>query len=178
MHWRDRIYACLALFAAALSCAPLQAALPVPTTRPLYFQHLTIRDGLSQGTVDAFLQDSQGYLWLATESGLNRYDGNSVRVYHRDRANSHALASDYVWTIAEDAHTDLWLATDGGGVARWQRSSDQFQVFRHDPAPGRSTASRHARRGCRRDRARGSRPRRSMPRSHGPDRTRSSRSRP
>jgi signal transduction histidine kinase/ligand-binding sensor domain-containing protein/CheY-like chemotaxis protein len=127
---------------ALLACgAPARAAVPVPAVRPLYFEHLTMRDGLSQSTVESFLQDSRGYLWLATESGLNRYDGNSLRVYHRDRADPHALASDYIWTIAEDAHADLWLATDGGGVARWQRSSDQFQLFRHDAARPDSLAS-------------------------------------
>jgi signal transduction histidine kinase/ligand-binding sensor domain-containing protein/DNA-binding response OmpR family regulator len=121
--------------------APARAAVPVPTVRPLYFEHLTMRDGLSQSTVEGILQDSQGYLWLATESGLDRYDGNSLRVYHRDRGEPHALASDYIWTIAEDAHADLWLATDGGGLARWQRSSDQFQLFRHDAARPDSLAS-------------------------------------
>jgi signal transduction histidine kinase/ligand-binding sensor domain-containing protein/CheY-like chemotaxis protein/HPt (histidine-containing phosphotransfer) domain-containing protein len=127
------------LFAAAV--APSSAAVPVPPVRPLYFEHLTMRDGLSQSTVEGFLQDSQGYLWLATESGLDRYDGNSVRVYHRERGNPHALASDYIWTIAEDSNSDLWLATVGGGVARWQRRDDEFQLFRHEAARPDSLAS-------------------------------------
>ncbi|MGH8132654.1 MAG: two-component regulator propeller domain-containing protein, partial [Steroidobacteraceae bacterium] len=120
---------------------PAQAAAPVPAAPPLYFEHLTMRDGLSQSTVEGILQDSQGYLWLATESGLDRYDGNSIRVYRRERGNPHALASDYIWTIAEDAHADLWLATVGGGVARWERRTDQFQQFRHDPGKPDSLAS-------------------------------------
>ena len=132
------------LIAGALACAAgglVQAAAPVPQVRPMYFEHLTMRDGLSQSTVEGMLQDSRGYLWLATESGLDRYDGYSVRVYHRERGNPRALASDYVWTIAEDAHGDLWLATIGGGVERWQRASDQFQQFRHDPRQPASLAS-------------------------------------
>jgi len=133
-----------ALLAAAWLCAPggpAQAAVPVPGVRPIYFEHLTMRDGLSQSTVEGILQDSQGYLWLATESGLDRYDGTSFRVYRRERGNPHALASDYIWTIAEDARSDLWLATVGGGVARWERRTDQFQVFRHDPSRADSLAS-------------------------------------
>jgi len=133
-----------ALLSSAWLCGPLgpvHAAAPVPAVRPMYFEHLTMRDGLSQSTVEGILQDSHGYLWLATESGLNRYDGNSIRAYHRERGNPHALASDYVWTMAEDAHGDLWLATIGGGVERWQRSSDSFQQFRHDPAQPASLAS-------------------------------------
>src|SRR5919112_712072 len=109
----------LNLFRAFLACTTLatigvaQAAAPVPGARPIYFEHLTMRDGLSQGTVMSILQDSQGYLWLATESGLDRYDGYSIREYRRERGNEHGLASDYIWKIAEDARGDLWLATVG-----------------------------------------------------------------
>ncbi|HYM28048.1 MAG TPA: two-component regulator propeller domain-containing protein, partial [Steroidobacteraceae bacterium] len=129
---------------AALAClghGPARAEAPVPAVRPLYFEHLGLRDGLSHSTVEGILQDSRGYLWLATESGLDRYDGHSMRVYRRERGNPHALASDYVWTIAEDAHGDLWLATIGGGLERWRRDSDRFEQFRHDPARADSLAS-------------------------------------
>ncbi|HMD29650.1 MAG TPA: two-component regulator propeller domain-containing protein, partial [Steroidobacteraceae bacterium] len=129
--------ACVALMAPPAA----RAAAPVPATRPMYFEHLTMRDGLSQSTVNDILQDSKGYVWLATESGLDRYDGYSIREYRRERGNEQALASDYIWSIAEDARGDLWLATDGGGVARWDRRTEQFQQFRHDPQKSRSLAS-------------------------------------
>ena len=133
-----------ALIASTLLCAlgaPAQAAAPVPAVRPLYLEHLGLRDGLSHSTVEGILQDSRGYLWLATESGLDRYDGHSIHVYRRERGNPDALASDYVWTIAEDAHGDLWLATIGGGVEHWRRDSDRFEQFHHDPARADSLAS-------------------------------------
>lgn len=126
--------------APAAAAAP-SAPVPVPAARPLYFEHLTVHDGLSQSTVMGFLQDSQGYIWLGTESGLDRYDGYSIREYHRERGKRTGLASDYVWAIAEDGHNDLWLATDGGGVARWDRRTDQFQQFRHDPVAPQTLAS-------------------------------------
>ena len=130
-------------FAALLACAAAaaQAQPPVPEVRPMYFEHLTMRDGLSQSTVMSILQDSRGFLWLATESGLDRYDGYSIREYRRERGNEHGLASDYIWKIAEDARGDLWLATIGGGVARWDRGNDRFQAFRHDPENPDSLAS-------------------------------------
>ncbi|MDY6945082.1 MAG: two-component regulator propeller domain-containing protein [Pseudomonadota bacterium] len=113
----------------------------MPEVRPMYFEHLSVREGLSQSTVMSILQDSQGFLWLATESGLDRYDGYSIREYRRARGNEHGLASDYIWKIAEDARGDLWLATAGGGVARWDRHNDRFQQFRHDPLDPHSLAS-------------------------------------
>ena len=132
------LVACVAT--GALSAAAV-AAVPIPATRPMHFEHLTMRDGLSMSTINSIFQDSQGYIWLATEAGLNRYDGYSVRQFRRDRGNPHGLASDYVWSIAEDTQGDLWLATDGGGVARWDRRTETFQQFRHDPQQPQSLAS-------------------------------------
>ena len=132
------VVACLAT---AIVGAAAVAGPPIPAIRPMYFEHLTMRDGLSMSTINSILQDSQGYVWLATEAGLNRYDGYTVRQFRRDRGNPHGLASDYVWSIAEDAQGDLWLATDGGGVARWERRSETFQQFRHDPNQPQSLVS-------------------------------------
>jgi signal transduction histidine kinase/ligand-binding sensor domain-containing protein/CheY-like chemotaxis protein/HPt (histidine-containing phosphotransfer) domain-containing protein len=130
-----------ACIAAAVFGTAAHASPPIAAVRPLYFEHLTVRDGLSMGTVNSILQDSEGYVWLATESGLDRYDGYSIREYRRQRGSLHGLASDYIWSIAEDAGGDLWLATDGGGVARWERKTDQFQQFRHDSQLPQSLAS-------------------------------------
>ena len=139
---RGRILVVLAAcIGAAAPIAAGHAGAPIPATRPMYFEHVTMRDGLSMSTVNSILQDSQGYVWFATEAGLNRYDGYAIRQYHRERGNDHGLASDYIWSMAEDAHGDIWLATDGGGVARWQRATDKFQQFRHDASQPRSLAS-------------------------------------
>jgi ligand-binding sensor domain-containing protein len=133
--------ALLLILALASSAAIAVGAAPQRAARPLYFEHLTVRDGLSQSTVMSILQDSQGYLWLATESGLDRYDGYSIREYRRQRGDADGLASDYVWSIAEDASHDLWLATIGGGVERWDRRTDRFQQYRHDPNKPQTLAS-------------------------------------
>lgn len=125
----------------ALTNATVSATAPVPSVRPLYFEHLTARDGLSQGTVMSLLQDSQGYLWIGTESGLDRYDGYAIKAYRRQRGDSHSLASDYIWAIAEDGRHDLWLATDGGGVERWDRHTDQFVRYKHDSENPESISS-------------------------------------
>src|SRR5579862_7911206 len=125
----------------AASGGSVEAAAPIPAVRPVYFDHLTMRDGLSESSVQGILQDSQEYVWLTTESGLNRYDGYSVRVYRRERGIPGALPSDSIWTVAEDQQHDLWLATIGGGLVRWRRAADRFQQFAHDPTRADSLAS-------------------------------------
>ncbi len=96
---------------------------------PYVFERLGVRQGLSQNTVLDILQDSHGFIWLATENGLNRFDGYTVKTYYRDRFGSDGLASDYIWKIVEDARGDLWLASNEAGVVRWRRDHDEFQSF-------------------------------------------------
>ncbi len=112
---------------------------------PLLFRHLGAESGLPQSTVLATLQDRQGFIWLATEDGLARYDGYDVVRFGRDPDDPAGLASSFVWDLAEDAHGDLWLATRGGGVSRWSRRTGRFTTYRHDPADPDSLSSDTAR---------------------------------
>ena len=108
---------------------------------PMVFQHLGLDDGLSQSTVMATFQDSRGLIWIATESGLNRYDGYDVTVYSREPGNANALSSDYIWAIDEDANGDIWFATDGGGVSVWSHETDRFRTYSHESNDENSLSS-------------------------------------
>src|SRR5213078_4180527 len=118
------------------TCAGAHAA-----DAPLVLEHLTTSDGLPQGTVFATLQDSQGFVWLATEDGLVRYDGHELFRYAYSRTAHGGLPGNYIEAIVEDRHHDLWIAIKGGGLARWQRATDNFIVYRHDPKDSGSLAS-------------------------------------
>ncbi len=108
---------------------------------PMVVDHLTLQHGLSQVTVMDIHQDSQGFIWLATENGLNRWDGYEIKLYSRERGNPEGLGNDYVWAIDEDAEGKLWFATEGGGVAVWDGRKDRFSSFRHDPNDSRTLSS-------------------------------------
>lgn len=101
---------------------------------PMRFDRLWLDEGLSQSNVLAIHQDREGLLWIGTENGLNRFDGYEFRHYRRERGNPEALGSDFIFDIAEDADGDLWLATNGAGIARMNRASGTFTTYRHDPA--------------------------------------------
>jgi signal transduction histidine kinase/ligand-binding sensor domain-containing protein/CheY-like chemotaxis protein/HPt (histidine-containing phosphotransfer) domain-containing protein len=108
---------------------------------PLVLEHLTTAEGLSQGTVYDSLQDSQGFVWLATEDGLIRYDGLELYRYAYSRTAREGLPGNFIREIVEDAHHDLWIAIKDAGLARWNRATDTFTRFRHDPKDPGSLAS-------------------------------------
>jgi diguanylate cyclase (GGDEF)-like protein len=129
----------------ALRLACLASVVLVPGTeavaahqgwQPIRFRHLSLDDGLSQATVTTIYQDSRGFMWLGTVDGLNRYDGHSVVVYDADLADLESLPASTVWAITEDQQGDLWVATEGGGIGRWDHRTDRFVRYGHpdDPA--------------------------------------------
>jgi signal transduction histidine kinase/ligand-binding sensor domain-containing protein/CheY-like chemotaxis protein/HPt (histidine-containing phosphotransfer) domain-containing protein len=119
-----------------LSSAPAAADAP-----PLVLEHLTTADGLPQATVMTTLQDSQGFVWLGTEDGLVRFDGHALYRYARSRTEPGSLPGNYVWHVVEDADTNLWIAINDAGVAKWDRRTNSFTSYRHDPSNPGSLAS-------------------------------------
>ncbi|WP_299255603.1 two-component regulator propeller domain-containing protein [uncultured Cytophaga sp.] len=77
-----------------------------------------------------FLEDHTGTLWIATFNGLSKYlpAEDAFKTYKIDRAN---LISDknYVFDIFEDCHNQLWIGTNGGGLALFNRETETFQSF-------------------------------------------------
>ncbi len=69
-------------------------------------------NGLPQNTVHAILQTSDGYIWIATEEGLARFDGISFTVF--DKRNTAELKSNDIRALAEDSHGALWIGTADG----------------------------------------------------------------
>src|SRR5207245_2319040 len=110
-----------------LALAALAAAIPAgaASVRPIRFDHLSLEQGLSQSAVMDVLQDRRGYIWLATEDGLNRYDGVAFKAYKHDAADANSLPDSFVWDAEEDGVGNIWVATRGG-LAMWERASDRM----------------------------------------------------
>ena len=78
------------------------------------FDHLSVNDGLSQSSVYAIFQDSDGYIWFGTEDGLNRFDGTKFTVFKKDPLHSNSLSNSWIWDIDEDKYGNIWVATGNG----------------------------------------------------------------
>ena len=95
----------------------------------LLFQHLTVSNGLSQGTNPYIYRDSKGFVWLSSLYGLNRFDGQSVKVYKSDPTDSMTLLSENIQSsFFEDKETNLWFTTYES-VNVYVRAHDNFQHF-------------------------------------------------
>jgi len=84
---------------------------------PIRFTHIGLDEGLSQGSINAIIQDAQGFMWFATQDGLDRYDGNSFIHISQQPTLQGALPRNFVTAVASDRFGTLWIGTDGGGLA-------------------------------------------------------------
>lgn len=90
-----------------------------------YFKTLDIKDGLSQNTVNAILQDKQGFMWFGTKDGLNRFDGLSFRIFKKEESD---LGNNFITALYEDKEGCIWVGTDTG-VFVYDPMLDTFTRF-------------------------------------------------
>ncbi len=106
----------------ATSMAPAFAA-PPPE---LEFSRVATETGPSHNTIFAVTQDRQGFLWVGTQDGLNRFDGYEFRVYRHDPRDPHSLSSNRVRAVLEDSAGRLWIGTSAG-IDRLDRARQRFE---------------------------------------------------
>ncbi|HLZ88455.1 MAG TPA: two-component regulator propeller domain-containing protein [Puia sp.] len=106
----------------------------------LRFTHLSGEQGLSNSTIEAIYQDSQGFIWIGTRDGLNRYDGHEIVVYRNDPADSGSISDGYIRCILEDRDHQLWIGTVNG-LNRFDRAKDRFTRWKHRDADSGSLSS-------------------------------------
>ena len=78
------------------------------------FKHLSIEQGLSQSFAFCIVQDNNGFIWIGTETGLNKYDGYTFTVYESDVDNLNSLSNSYVTSICKDDYGIFWVGTEKG----------------------------------------------------------------
>jgi len=80
-------------------------------------------------------------MWFGTLNGLNRYDGKSFKVYKHDPDEPNSLSNNHVQAIHVDKNGTLWIGTYGGGVNKFERTTEKFTHYRHDPNNSNSLSS-------------------------------------
>lgn len=93
------------------------------------FGRLGVEQGLSHTTVWDVLQDRSGFLWVGTETSLQRFDGYEMVDFRHDGQDPHSLSDSGVMVMHEDAAGILWFATRSHGVNRYDPAKETFERF-------------------------------------------------
>lgn len=97
------------------------------------FRRFSLREGLSQSTVNSIVQDRLGFLWFGTQDGLNRFDGYSFKVFRVNPADSTGIADNFIWKILVSHSGELWIGTYNGGLNRFDPATERFTAYTHNP---------------------------------------------
>jgi signal transduction histidine kinase/DNA-binding response OmpR family regulator/ligand-binding sensor domain-containing protein len=114
----------LTVFLGFMSIQPLRAQdklLPV-------FQFKRV-DGISEQVRSRAVRDEEGFVWIGTARGLERFDGYGVRSYRNIPDDPHSLSSNTVTSLLLDTKKRLWVGTDGNGLSLYDRANDRFLNF-------------------------------------------------
>lgn len=127
MRPHDRLFLLIGIFSCMLSTtAPGQYY-----AQPL--ERITIEDGLSNNSINSVVQTNDGFLWVATKDGLNRYDGQSFKIFKNDPSDAASLPENYVMTLHEDKFGTLYVGTWGRGLYTFNRATETFVSLAASP---------------------------------------------
>lgn len=102
---------------AVLSCCILFLPFLLPASNPqdsLYFWNIGMKEGLPGSTIYAIEQDSLGFIWIATNDGLCRYDGADFRVFRHESGNPNSLSGNDIHNLFFDRQGNLWVMAANG----------------------------------------------------------------
>ncbi|MEO1022818.1 MAG: two-component regulator propeller domain-containing protein [Bacteroidota bacterium] len=91
-------------------------------------QHLNTGTGLSNNIVHTVFQDTKGFIWIGTDSGLNRFDGYDIITFFNQPDDSTSLSSNTIRSIIEDKNGTMWIGSYNG-LNRYDPVSNSFEQF-------------------------------------------------
>jgi signal transduction histidine kinase/ligand-binding sensor domain-containing protein/ActR/RegA family two-component response regulator len=90
--------------------------------------YIGVNEGLSESNVKSVVKDKFGFIWIATDDGLNCYDGYKFKVYRHSVTQKNSLPNNDVETVFTDSKGNLWVGS-GNGLSLYDRSHDTFINF-------------------------------------------------
>lgn len=112
-------------FTLLLALCPLLLA-----AEPFTIEKLGMEQGLSNSYIVGIAQDKQGYMWFATESGLNRFDGQNFRVYRKNALPNTSINSNELNMVyADTTDNTVWIATQRTGLNAFDTKTEKFTYY-------------------------------------------------
>ena len=126
-----RIESALVIAIGVIAPLPLQSS-ELPDT--IRFHRRGPSEGLSQAVVTDVAQDQNGFMWIGTQEGLNRFDGYGFEVFRHDPQIPSSLSHDWVRALLIDSHGVLWVGTEDGGLNRFNEGDKTFSHCSNEPS--------------------------------------------
>lgn len=98
-----------------------------------YFESFEELESIGADIIIDIKQDAEGYIWLATQMGLIRYDGYEFRPYIFDESDPSSISGNYIRSL-HLAGDEMWVGTYSDGVSVYDANTDSFRRIQHDPA--------------------------------------------
>lgn len=109
---------------------------------PYSIRTLGLEQGLSCNYVVNIAQDKNGFLWFATEEGLNCFDGEQFFNYYKNRHSVNSISSSELNCVLDDPrHPWLWIGTKNDGLNCLNYETDVFTCYKHDASNNHSIAT-------------------------------------
>lgn len=96
------------------------------TAQQNLWKPITIADGLSQGMIYDMMQDRQGFMWVATKDGLNRYDGYNFKVFTHNPYKDYTISGNTCTALLEDSQGRIWVSTEKDGLNVFDPATQKF----------------------------------------------------
>jgi ligand-binding sensor domain-containing protein len=106
------------------------------TAQPFQFTDYTIKEGLSSSNVTTIAKDKDGFMWLGTYNGLNRFDGNAFDCFYNNPGNDNSLPSNEVQALHIDGQQRMWVGTVGG-ISLYNKGRQDFTNYYPDSSNGK-----------------------------------------
>jgi len=92
----------------------------------IHFEHITVNDGLAHSDAMDVVQGSNGFIWIATNNGVDRYNGYDLKHYRLPPSNPTGVTSNRVHVLFVDPNGQLWAGTENAGIYYYDQKADRF----------------------------------------------------
>jgi ligand-binding sensor domain-containing protein/signal transduction histidine kinase len=125
----------------------LNAQTPGVSGINVFIHRITTEQGLSNPEVYAIIQDMQGFIWIGTAYGLNRFDGENFTMFLNDPNDTTSLSDSFIWSLYVDREGTLWVGTQYG-LNKFNPITKTFKRYFHNPDNPKSLSNNEIRSFC------------------------------
>jgi ligand-binding sensor domain-containing protein len=99
-------------------------------SKQISFRELTVTQGLSQNSVVSIVQDSTGYMWFATQDGLNKYDGRDFTFFNKQFEDVTRPIYSRLGKLFVDLNGELWIISNSGILEKFNHKTQEFKSIK------------------------------------------------